>query len=185
MSSTITRYLGTFEVGDEGLIASDPCYDEGTWRAEHLPAISGTWHALVAFSDEGAWGTRVKLLSIYAEDAPLLITTQKTFTVGVDSGQFGFFDAEHYKDDSIVPQSFVFTEDWLPLDDGPWYSACCQLTVTGDRVGIMPQATGVVSSSGFGDGSYELLVSYDEDGNAIAALVTFIEDGDMEEDDDE
>lgn len=185
MSNTIVRYLGTFDVSEAGIIASDPCYERGTWCAEHLPTRADTWHAYAVFSDEGDWGTRVKLLSIYADNASLLITEHKTFTVGVDSGQFGFFAAEHYRDDTLA-EGFEFTQDWLPMPDEPWYSMCCKIT-TRDReycAAIMPRATGVVSSSGFGDGCYALTVSYDADGYAVAALVMFIEDDDEEDDDD-
>lgn len=110
-------------------------------------------------------------------------------TFGVDSGQFGFFDRDHYRKadrDSVKEQSkYDFGGDYLTDDsdsDGEeWYHACCHLTLGPDSWGTIPN--GVVSSSGFGDGSYGVYGLKNADGEYIALTVVFINQDEIDEDD--
>jgi hypothetical protein len=77
--------------------------------------------------------------------------------IGVDSGQAGFFDAEFY----------------IGGDDQKFYDQVCDLTLNGDNAGVI--AFGAVSSSGWGDGCYELQ-TIRHDGEVVAARIVFMED---------
>jgi len=57
----------------------------------------------------------------------------------------------------------------------------CKFTLAQDRWGSYE--TGVVSSSGYGDGSYPLEIARDRSGFIIGMRVTFIWDSEDEEDD--
>lgn len=93
--------------------------------------------------------------------------------VGVDSGQAGFFD------------EFLF--DGLCHDKAlkdAFYSQICDLTCERDA-SWGSHITGVVSSTGWGDGSYTCLVRRNDHGQAIEAVILYLteeEDEDDEED---
>jgi hypothetical protein len=64
-----------------------------------------------------------------------------------------------------------------------WYQACCKITLDNtESWGVLPN--GVVSSSGFGDGSYDVYGIKDAYGEYIAFRVVFIEAEDLDESDD-
>ena len=106
------------------------------------------------------------------------------FTGGVDSGQFGYFDHDEYRNDNIVQGVERVTPDDVICDDEPWYSICCDRTLSKDKWGEIP--FGIVSSSGYGDGSYPTYGIKDVDGKEWVGFVTlFIWDDDEEDEDDE
>jgi hypothetical protein len=88
--------------------------------------------------------------------------------VGVDSGQAGFFDPAHaWKDESAVPP---FAD--LGVDLSKWYRMCCARTLgPGLGAGLVPH--GVVSSSGWGDGGYEVFVRKDAAGGIETVRIVF------------
>jgi hypothetical protein len=124
-------------------------------------------------SDEGVWGTRVGLLVAvhkdYAADS-LTWRTVKEADIGVDSGQCGIFSMEHYRDDSIFPEPSGFGFDESQEGDR-WYSHMREKTLSDERWGSYD--TGVVSSSGCGDGSYRLLVAK-HNGNIVGIGVDYL-----------
>jgi hypothetical protein len=86
--------------------------------------------------------------------------------VVVDSGQAGIFDLEHYFDDSVIEE-----EPKFDCDHNKWYRACCEQTLTKMSAGII--SFGVVSSSGYGDGSYIVNIIKNNDGKIIAIKIDF------------
>lgn len=127
--------------------------------------------------------------------------------VGVDSGQAGFFDHEVYEKYGGDSRSAENDHKW---DDNSFYGRACLLTQRKERVPVeeqekspsgfamgpfersfpaagvlqiseFPVPIGVVSSSGFGDGGYQLYVKNDENGMAIAAEIVFINEKDLED----
>jgi hypothetical protein len=84
---------------------------------------------------------------------------------GVDSGQFGIFDASIYDGDSEYGQP-------------GFYNDCCEATLTHDRCGTVGDLSqlGFVSSSGYGDGGYFGLGAFDENNNLVKFRITFIEE---------
>lgn len=173
--------LGTFEMVSGRMAVSDPCYDADVWcRGELEDVLPGVWEASVIKRDEGDWGMRTaKLIAAHkdyvgSDVGPMMLAP---FEVGVDSGQAGLFDAHHYRDDAVVvdPGTVINGDDPGAL----WYMRCCHLTLTKLAAGVMPY--GVVSSSGFGDGSYDCFYGRNEVGKIVRVEIEFIpEEGDDE-----
>ena len=151
--------LGNFEVVSETLIITDPYYgtDMGSPLQGMVMALNGTWKAEVGRKNTGSWGIRNAYLIAYHQDHcphawdyarwPSLLPC----TIGVDSGQAGIFDKWHFKDDTIIPKEFF--EEHKGNFEKDWYGLCCSKTLYGVFAGVIP--FGVVSSSGYGDGSYD------------------------------
>lgn len=175
-----------FEIKSGKLVLSDPCYDLGTWCQGIVDGVKkGKWVGDVEYID--SFGHRVAKLWAYHEDYPMSGDDIKgygeilEFTGGVDSGQFGYFDHEEYRNDNIVQGVERVTPDDVICDDEPWYSICCDRTLSKDKWGEIP--FGIVSSSGYGDGSYPTYGIKDVDGKEWVGFVTlFIWDDDEEDD---
>lgn len=134
--------------------------------------------------------------------------TKLNIDLGVDSGQAGFFDHDAYNKYGGDNRSKENDYKW---DDNSFYGRACLLTQRKERIpleeqekdpvfgfpvgpfersfpsaGILqipeiPVPIGVVSSSGFGDGGYDLYVKNDENGMAIAAEIVFISEEELED----
>ena len=158
----------TFVVASGALRVTDPCYDMDTWCAGQLDNVmNGIWEAHVGLHDDDhGWGRRVAYLHIvnigaerhFDHMAELDSTWENSnIHVGVDSGQAGFFDLEMFQ--TVCKAEAV---------KGKFYDEICDLT---NPWGVHP--TGVVSSSGYGDGSYDCLVRR-VDGQVVEAMLVFI-----------
>lgn len=156
-------FVGNFEVTSGSIQATDPCYDPETWCAGEFVALNGKWLAAMIMSDEGDWGHRVASLVIRHENHPDKkgLEVPVDFECGVDSGQFGFFDT----------QKFMEEQGGDYADKSSFYGHVCELTA--EYVGAIVRGYGVVSTSGYGDGSYECLIDL-IDGVAVGARVIFI-----------
>mgnify|MGYP000896944550 CR=1 FL=1 len=180
----------TFEVTSGVMVCSDPCYsiDPPTWCQGIINNVkNGTWVANVEKSDEGDWGERIARLRVEHVNAKrTYLTTQVDMDGGVDSGQFGFFDKDFYRNDEAAKdlKKYDFGRSVQENESGEeWYRACCDLTLAEESWGVLPN--GVVSSSGFGDGSYPVFGEKDENGEWIAFEVIFISDEEDEDYDDD
>jgi hypothetical protein len=186
--------LGTFQVTDGKVMVSDPCYKRGTWCQGVLENVrNGQWNAVVNMKDEGQWGIRCENLIAYA--TPGLLKTEEgswektDIDVGVDSGQAGIFSEAQYRDDQIAKEfegdkpNFMSEERIADSDPGErWYGMCCSASITDNRgsAGIVP--FGVVSSSGYGDGSYDCYIQKDDKGEIMGIKIDFMPEGEEEED---
>lgn len=180
-----------FEVTSGKLVCSDPCYSIPTWCQGIVENVkNGVWGAEINLSDEGDWGTRVASLYIVNEDANAKMTGIETkifegeplnFNAGVDSGQFGFFDFAHYRNDESAKdlKKYEFGDNYDTESGDAWYRACSDLTLGDEQWGVLPN--GVVSSSGFGDGSYDVYGYQDAYGEYVAFAVVFIYDDEGDE----
>jgi len=180
--------MSRFEITSGAMICSDPCYTTDIWCMGTVDNVKkGTWSAEVDEVEMGAWGKRITQLRVYHTDSSVETMSSKweefPGSFGVDSGQFGFFDSEHYRKADTVKHmdkaDFGVNYDETPEDE--WYRACCYLTLSPDNWGTIPN--GVVSSSGFGDGSYDVYGLKNADGEYIALTVVFIDQYDEDEDD--
>lgn len=174
--------MKSIKLGSEVRV-SDPCYGDDVWCKTRLTGVlPGEYDVDVQLSDEGDWGNRVSSLRVTHRDyVGKQLTYQEHGDIGVDSGQAGIFCESSYRNDSVdidTPESdFV-----LPYNDDSgdsWYEKMCKFTLSEHKFGTYE--TGVVTSSGFGDGSYPLAVARDGDKNIVSMVVTFI--GEDEEDD--
>jgi len=176
--------MSTIQLGSEVRV-SDPCYTDDVWCKTQLKnVLPGEYNVEVEFSDQGDWGNRVSGLTVVHKDH-INKMQQWDFigTIGVDSGQAGVFCETSYRNDDIVvktPES-DFT---LPYNDNAgdkWYENMCKLTLSEHSYGSYE--TGVVTSTGFGDGSYPLEVSKDADGKIVAVRIVYISNEEEDEGD--
>lgn len=145
------RSLGTIELSSNVMV-SDPCYTIGTWCQIQLNNVKpGQYEVFTVTSDEGEWGIRSANLILKHVDTVLdenFLLIEHEGDVGVDSGQAGIFDM------SIYPKNAHSKIEYSTFLD-----ECAIYTSTEERCGILSNKKGAVSSSGYGDGSYVLLYS--------------------------
>jgi hypothetical protein len=149
------------------VIVSDPCYEIPTWCQEVIKGVRpGVYDTDVEISDEGDWGERIASLTALHESCKDDPTWEHySYNIGVDSGQAGIFCATSYRKDELAKSIPWLTEKGSPFKEGyqeievgdSWYEKMCDRTLNDKQWGTYDR--GVVCSSGFGDGSYELLVS--------------------------
>lgn len=188
----------TFEVTSGVMVCSDPCYTLDTWCQGVIENVKkGTWIAQIDKADTGSWGIRVASLTIVNKEALETDTTLSNavenmysneplnFSGGVDSGQFGFFDKDSYRNDESAKdlKKYDFGKGFEKESGDSWYRVCCDLTLDKEQWGVLPN--GAVSSSGFGDGSYPVFGIKNNEGEYVAFSVLFIGDDEEEEWDDE
>jgi hypothetical protein len=173
----------TITLGKEVMV-SDPCYTEPTWCQIKLDDVKpGNYNAYHKEHDCGEWGVRSSMLLVIHQDhtEDELEWDQEDGEVGVDSGQAGIFSYETYRKDGLemeVPtvgydgRSFEWLDTLSRADEvgGDWYTKMCKKTLTTDGWGTYDQ--GIVSRSGFGDGSYTLYTARIE-GEVVAMAVDF------------
>lgn len=153
----------------ENVMVSDPCYSLDTWCQTKLTnVLPGKYNVEVDKHDEGTgWGVRVSSITVIHEDYVDDGDWEQHSECGVDSGQCGVFCMTSYRNDEMsvgittptLDQPFV-----LPYNDkggDMWYEKMCHFTLHKDQWGLYD--TGVVSSSGIGDGMYPLDVMMDGD----------------------
>ena len=181
MGQNIEKYeKGFIEIGEEVMI-SDPCYEPGTWCQGIVKnMLPGSYRVGGEIVDCDTWGRRVSKIWIlheeYSEAPPNF--NEEDFEVGVDSGQAGIYDSAY------------FHQQWKDKNTSEgWYSRVCDETFNksvGFEFGTLDDKC-VVSSSGFGDGSYTCYTSRNNDGKNVYVEIDFgvvEDDGDYEEDDD-
>ena len=180
-----------FLVSSGKMVISDPCYSIPTWCQGIINNVkNGVWVADV--EKVQSWGERVSILFAHHEDNPYegdsLLNgygEELPFSFGVDSGQLGFFDHDHYRDDNSANDlpKYDFGDDYdIEIGDA-WYRAVCNITLDTEQWGVLP--FGVVSSSGYGDGTYSVFAVTNAQDEYVGFMVVFIGDDDDEEFDDD
>lgn len=150
----------------ENVMVSDPCYSLDTWCQTKLNnVLPGKYNVDVQKSDEGDWGTRVSSITIIHEDYEDTDDWEQHSECGVDSGQCGIFCMTGYRNDELsegitTPEN-DFVLSYNDNEGDKWYEKMCKFTLSKDQFGLYD--TGVVSSSGLGDGQYPLDVMMDGD----------------------
>jgi len=174
----------------ENVMVSDPCYSLDTWCQTKLNGVlPGKYNVDVQKSDEGDWGTRVSSITIIHENYEDTDDWEQHSECGVDSGQCGIFCMTSYRNDELSEGITSPETDFvLPYNDNEgdkWYEKMCMFTLSKDQFGLYD--TGVVSSSGLGDGQYPLDVMMDGD-KIVGMRLEYLGHSDEEllsEDDDE
>lgn len=149
------------------VVVSDPCYTIPTWcQAIVKDVLPGEYLSAVEFVDAGPWGNRSNtMVAVHKDyiDAKLRFQSHPS-TIGVDSGQAGIFDFNSYRNDEVAqsittpPSDFSLANYRSETEPGEdWYEKMCKFTLTGDSWGSYD--SGIVSTSGCGDGSYDLYVA--------------------------
>ena len=170
----------------ENVMVSDPCYTDPTWCQTKLNGVlPGRYNVQVEKSDEGTgWGTRVSGITILHEsitDDGVSLEWEDHSECGVDSGQCGIFCMTSYRNDemseSITTPDVNFNLGDYRKDDGgeKWYEKMCKFTLDKQQWGVYD--TGVVSSSGIGDGLYPLEVMMDKE-KIVGMRITYLGNSD-------
>ena len=185
-----------FEIVSGEVRVTDPCYDKDTWCSAGVKGLKkGAWNAFVRKSDEKDWGNRCADLFVwhsdYQKDEVFGIITRKkkrdeeydeikggmgqkeiSASIGVDSGQAGVFDAQFFKDDKAVQGVARVNKGEAICENEPWYSMCCDRTLSEKSWGTIPY--GAVSSSGFGDGSYTAYECLNNKKEVVGIRIVFL-----------
>lgn len=161
---------------------SDPCYDNDVWCKTMLTGVlPGKFKVEVDKSDEGGWGNRVAGLTVVHEDFGHLDGWEYHSEIGVDSGQAGVFCESTYRNDQVdinTPEH-DFTLPFSDQSGDAWYEKMCKFTLSGEGWGSYD--TGVVTSSGYGDGGYPLEVLRESNGYIVGMKITYLFPEDEEE----
>src|SRR5262245_18830000 len=172
--------LGQFEVVSGEVAVCDPGYDrqlvqKGAIATKVRNVAKGTWqaravrHVMDNPADVRCGELRAFLASLPVPDAPAWQEIHPD--IGVDSGQAGFFDWQHFHSPAVVPRDHPWKGPTLDPKD-LWYSLCCDVTLYGPNAGVIP--FGAVSSSGWGDGGYRAYALRDATGMVIGLRLVFI-----------
>lgn len=167
----------------ENVRVSDPCYNDDVWCKTKLTGVlPGNYNVFIEKGDEHGWGMRVKSVRVIHEDYSDNDMWEGHSEIGVDSGQAGIFCETGYRND-IVAEGIVtprISNFDIPFreEGDKWYEKMCNFTLSDNSFGVYD--TGVVTSSGIGDGSYPLDVLR-EDGKIVGIKITYLED-EIEED---
>lgn len=166
--------IGKFAITSGKVMISDPCYEVGTGGQGILENVkNGTWNAFVSRGTKGGWGVRNAELIVLHENHHFRFPNDLHcfhvnfgIEIDVDSGQAGIFDFELYPKGD-------FTGEYG--EKGTFYDDCCNGTLDTQYHSDIIWGMGVVSSSGFGDGSYNCLTIVDDNQKVIAIRLVFID----------
>lgn len=176
--------MKTFKIVSGKMVITDPCYTLPTWCQGIVENVkNGIWTADVEMDDQSG---RVSAIYCYNNEAyirnrnlasEVFAAPKMPFVVGVDSGQAGFFDLDNYRKDDSIGDSPLADYISDEKDGDKFYAACCACTHNDKdrtvRYGTIPY--GAVSSSGYGDGSYNCHGLTDFSGNEyVAFMIEFI-----------
>lgn len=174
-----------FKVVSGKLIVSDPCYGEGTWCQKEVENVkNGIWVCEVERMEDDVFGDRIcKLVARYKDytDSLFVLNEEYIDTLCVDSGQMGVFDKQFYRNDAQFEEGITPKNDFGDEDSNSrlFYGFCCDATLSNESYGVLPY--GCVSSSGFGDGCYDGTVYRNDDDEAIAVEIVFIDEDDCDD----
>ena len=175
----------SFEVVSGSIVCSDPCYSLDVWCMGVVDNVKkGKWNADVEHLDLGGWGERISMLIVHHESInfPMFdFDNPLHFTAGVDSGQFGFFDKDFYRNDENAKDlnKYQFSDDFDKEEGDQWYRACADLTLGDESWGVLPN--GAVSSSGIGDGSYDVFEQKNAQGEVVSLCCVFLSEDEQDE----
>lgn len=145
------KKIGEFMLASGTMGAGDPCYGGAS---QSFPALNGLWEVAVEYTHD-FWGRRVMSLLVSNKNGRPVGGYNDLGHINVDSGQAGFFD--------------IKIEDLLNEE---YYDQICNLTLSENQGGVIQ--AGAFTSTGYGDGSYDLKVRYDENGKATDAVIEYI-----------
>ena len=181
---------GEFFIKSGAVKIGDPCYSPDTWCLGSCDdVLDGAWKTKFFRVKTASWGARNTALFAfnkeYFEDnfgfddieverfANGAYRTQfcldyNSRELGVDSGQAGIYDEQHYIK--------MREEDEGKDKHNSWYwTNNSEITLYDDlEAGVTPDKMGCVSASCYGDGCYDYYCYYNKEGETVAILIVFI-----------
>lgn len=145
--------IGTRHFGDM-IDITDPCYNRDVWcRINGVKIIPGDYECVIWGSDELEWGERVGIIGIYLGGVvPSQDKMEYIGSIGVDAGLAGFF------------------ENKPDYSDEEWGKFCN--TIGHCDAYIFDE--GFCSSSGYGDGEYDVMAYGVKPGEISALEIRFL-----------
>lgn len=150
---THIRPIGSFQITSGAIVVSDPCYSDLDGTGYLLQAVTGEWKVVIIEIPDGRWKRVAALIAYHVgcHKSTAVGNRRERHVLGgeacVDSGQM-----------SIVDEKFFGYGDGETDDPTTFYGACCAATDNG--AGIIEG--GCVSCSGYGDGGYNVSVTYEQ-----------------------
>jgi len=144
--------------------------------------LPGEYEVTVGRSDDVSWGNRISQLQVVHKDYKHKnLVWDEHSEIGVDSGQAGVFCESTYRNDQvdIDTPKHDFTLSFNDKSGDAWYEKMCKFTLSGEGWGAYE--TGVVTSSGYGDGGYPLEIVREDNGYIVGMRITYIFPDDEEE----
>lgn len=152
----------------EKVIVTDPCYSLTVHCKKVIDnVVPGEYETSVEPIDAGNWGKRISSLLAIKRDSYREIVQEECLenVIGVDSGQVGIFDYNYR-----IEQGDDLGEYH---DESSIYKRICLLTSSSSQWGELDNKV-VASSSGFGDGCYDLVLFKNKEDKIIGFKVIFI-----------
>ena len=145
----------------DSVYITDPCHEVGTWCQGLVTNIMpGEYRCIRRMTEDTVFNTTFRVAQIrvirIGYEAANLKYKKLPITVGVDSGQAGIFNKDYYEKNQ-------------PNED--WYEKICEITDE-NHFGVINDE-GVVSRSGYGDGSYRAYAAY-ANGKIVGIKIYFI-----------
>lgn len=158
--------IGRFQVTSGKLYVGDPCYAKHR-DSDYLTILTsvenGWWEAKVAKVNFGTWGVRNGVLMCscinYDPDVKVHQWMTENEVIGVDSGSVCVFDKKH-----VIGRPEAKHEAWYDMVGEAHLDAK-------ESAGVMSH--GAASSSGIGDGMYDLKYGRNIFGKVVAVRVNF------------
>lgn len=152
----------------EKVIVTDPCYDLTVPCKTIVDnVVPGEYVTDVETIDAGNWGERISSLLAIKKDSYREIVQEACLenVIGVDSGQVGIFDYNYR-----IEQGDDLGEY---NDESSIYKRICNITLSPTQWGELDNKV-VASSSGFGDGCYDLVLFKNKENKVIGFKIIFI-----------
>lgn len=164
--------LGTFIVLEDKIVVADPSFDYGDSETLLLKKVlSGKYFASIETTNLKDCGQIVTSLKVYHSDYKNFdLKFERCGVIAVDSGQAGFFDKTY----------FIKNQGGEVGELNSLYGLSCAVTSSPKQAGIIHKK-GVVSSSGFGDGCYNVFITRNSANKIISAYIEFISQTELEE----
>ena len=169
------KYAGIFNHRGNTIDITDPCYDKDTLCRTTQELPEGEYDCWVDIVDYGDWGKRVTKSFIIKKDCNYdddVFWSEYVAEIGVDAGLAGFFDNKPDYDDAA----------WSEFCEWSWKkeNQIERKTVALADEDNAAKCNGFFTSSGFGDGCYDVIALYDKADKLIGYEINFIEVEDEE-----
>lgn len=195
--------LGSFKINSGEMIIGDPCYSPHVWCLGYANNVSnGYWESKVFIADNSVtgWGDRSTALFAFnkkyfkdnfgyddiAVEHFMNVAYEDYFgldveikELGVDSGQAGIYDSRHYIKMHEEDKKKEELSGRIERDTTWYWSQNAEITLSRIGAGINPDGMGCVSSSGYGDGTYDYYVYRNKNGYVVAILIIFIREDEV------
>lgn len=167
--------IGNFDVVSGKITISDPCYKDGL----EIGVKNGKWEVDAELQDHDNNTNVFGLIALHQDSSNTKDVQWQLFDgVPVDSGQAGIYDSAHYRDDSVIKETPKFLRLLTDKKEEGlrWYAANCDLTLSREEIqaGVLP--FGCVSSSGYGDGVYDVYISKNENDEVVSIKISFVDE---------